>query len=1070
VNKKNVLVLLGVLCIGGLLVSQLEWRHLTTIMTGGSGERRPELAELVATVGTYRPFAARLTGGFRYGSIQTQTRSAPGNQELSPDLRIAIARIEKKAVGSHSDADWAALGTSYLVSGEPDRAVEFLEAAIAGPSPNPLWLSDLSAAYLTAGQGRDRHDLIPKALAAAEQACKQNGRLREALFNRALALEAIHLFEQAQGAWQAYRAIDQDSPWSQEALTHLTQLDRESAEESSKWANIQQALDARFDDRQLDVRSIELFRHRLRAWIETTVLPAWAARELTSDHIGAREQLRRARAAADWLMQSGGDRMPRDGIRAIDEASPNGAGTPLTARLARAHVGFRDVLQRFDDGAVAEANRKFQSIVPDFLAGRSPYAYWSAIYSAVAHYASRQFDESTDALNVRNSGDIDSRYRYLAGRRRWLSGLNAANEGHFLTALQEYLVSLADFQAVGESESVAAVSALLAENFRNLGIPGEAWRYQLSALAQLQQAGAARRKNLILQLGSDLCLNSDLPGAALHFQDAVLAPSSGNEQRPSVLVEGYLHRAEVLQRLGAAAAARDDLTRARALLSRIGDSALRRREEAEVFATVAQIYGDTRPNEAISSATRAIEYFRDPGGEARVTELHVARARAQAAAGRPELAENDLLTAIRQFEKQRGQLSDRQYKVSFFRDGWQAFADMVRLQLVMRKSPSVALEYAERGRARTLLEAVANSPTIEPLPVDAVRQRMPNRTAALFFVTLDDRLLVWTIRNQRIDLAERPIGAAALVAKIGRLRWLLRHSGGDVIGVRQQLEELYEQIVVPIISFVAEVDTIVVIPDGPLHSLPFAALVNPKTGRYLVQDFAVMTAPSLSTMVRFDASRQHQAPATLRALVFGNPAHQRTLDESFLPPLPYSQEEAVSVASMYREARLLTQTRATKREFLDNLGQYDVVHYAGHAMVNEQTPLMSRLVMAQDGSSENDGALFVRELAGVRLNRTRLVVLAACSTAAGMIGNGEGILSIARPFLEAGASHVIATLWDVPDRSAAELFQALHRHVAGGENPVLALARTQRQFIEHPDASWHAPSQWAWPVAIGSLP
>src|SRR5439155_22281537 len=114
---------------------------------------------------------------------------------------------------------------------------------------------------------------------------------------------------------------------------------------------------------------------------------------------------------------------------------------------------------------------------------------------------------------------------------------------------------------------------------------------------------------------------------------------------------------------------------------------------------------------------------------------------------------------------------------------------------------------------------------------------------------------------------------------------------------------------------------------------------------------------------------------------------------------------------------------------------------------------LSRLLMAQGATAEDDGALFVSEFARIRLEQTRLVVLAACSTAAGMITNGEGIMSIARPFLEAGASTVIATLWDIQDRSAAELFRQLHRHVAGGENPAVAMAQVPRQFIEQPDAS-----------------
>ena len=104
------------------------------------------------------------------------------------------------------------------------------------------------------------------------------------------------------------------------------------------------------------------------------------------------------------------------------------------------------------------------------------------------------------------------------------------------------------------------------------------------------------------------------------------------------------------------------------------------------------------------------------------------------------------------------------------------------------------------------------------------------------------------------------------------------------------------------------------------------------------------------------------------------------------------------------------------------------------AIVNEQTPALSRLLVAPDtnldGDSDEQASVFVRELASIRLEQVSLVVLAACSTGSGVVQSGEGIASIARPFLEAGASNVIATLWDVPDRSAVEVFGQFHRNVA----------------------------------------
>src|SRR5262249_24553729 len=130
----------------------------------------------------------------------------------------------------------------------------------------------------------------------------------------------------------------------------------------------------------------------------------------------------------------------------------------------------------------------------------------------------------------------------------------------------------------------------------------------------------------------------------------------------------------------------------------------------------------------------------------------------------------------------------------------------------------------------------------------------------------------------------------------------------------------------------------------------------------------------------------------IRAIVVGNPSRESVAGDASLPSLPFSEEEARRIAAIYPGSLLLMADRATKRAFLNELNAYEVVHYGGHAIVNDQAPALSRLLLAPDLEA-GDGSLFVRELSRVRLNRTWLVVLAACSTGTGMISNGEGVQS-----------------------------------------------------------------------------
>src|SRR5262245_41713768 len=146
-SRLSIWIATGALVATGLIGWQVSW-HKQSPARSRLVHRRPELAGLVAAVGVDRPFEPRLTGQFAYGPIPAVSRSSGGVLDLSPDVRIAVAQLEKKAARSRSDSDWAALGVAYLVSGELDKGLEFLEAAVASPVPNPDWLSDLSAAYL----------------------------------------------------------------------------------------------------------------------------------------------------------------------------------------------------------------------------------------------------------------------------------------------------------------------------------------------------------------------------------------------------------------------------------------------------------------------------------------------------------------------------------------------------------------------------------------------------------------------------------------------------------------------------------------------------------------------------------------------------------------------------------------------------------------------------------------------------------------------------------------------------------------------------------------------------------
>ena len=105
---------------------------------------------------------------------------------------------------------------------------------------------------------------------------------------------------------------------------------------------------------------------------------------------------------------------------------------------------------------------------------------------------------------------------------------------------------------------------------------------------------------------------------------------------------------------------------------------------------------------------------------------------------------------------------------------------------------------------------------------------------------------------------------------------------------------------------------------------------------------------------------------------------------------------------------------------------YEIVHFAGHAIASQENPNYSALILAPPADGSASGALYSHEIAALDLANTRLVVLAACDTGAGPIRGREGVLSLARAFLGAGVPAVVQSLWAADDEASEDLFKIFY--------------------------------------------
>lgn len=182
----------------------------------------PRFEKLVAAVGEERYIEGRLTGGFKYGPLRSVTRGPGDLSTQNLALLAAAGELQKAAQADPSASNLHAWGVSQLLRGEWDEAIRNLERASTIRMNDPSLLSDLAAAYLARSKALGRIEDLQRALSSANRALDLSPRLREALFNRALAASAVGSESEATKSWEEVLAAeDSASEWASEVRQRL---------------------------------------------------------------------------------------------------------------------------------------------------------------------------------------------------------------------------------------------------------------------------------------------------------------------------------------------------------------------------------------------------------------------------------------------------------------------------------------------------------------------------------------------------------------------------------------------------------------------------------------------------------------------------------------------------------------------------------------------------------------------------------------------------------------------------------------------------------------------------------
>jgi CHAT domain-containing protein len=273
--------------------------------------------------------------------------------------------------------------------------------------------------------------------------------------------------------------------------------------------------------------------------------------------------------------------------------------------------------------------------------------------------------------------------------------------------------------------------------------------------------------------------------------------------------------------------------------------------------------------------------------------------------------------------------------------------------------------------------------------------------------------------------------------------------------------------------------TLIVIPDGILHYLPFETLrasIGHGSG-YLVEKLAISYCPSVSSLF-FLKQQQNRKVRQMSLLALGGPnygilptnEHEITkkdvISQLYSEPgfgfssLPFSKREVLEIGKFFAKSeRTILVGEEANEEAIKKLPliEYRLIHFACHGFLDERIPFRSALVLSLNAQQEDDGYLQMREIYDLTMNAD-LVVLSACQTSNGIMERAEGPMGLARPFFYAGARSVIASLWSVNDKTTVFFMKEFYRNLVEGCDAGKALQLAKIRML---NSEWSHPFYWA---------
>ncbi|MGH1335209.1 MAG: CHAT domain-containing protein [Aureispira sp.] len=377
--------------------------------------------------------------------------------------------------------------------------------------------------------------------------------------------------------------------------------------------------------------------------------------------------------------------------------------------------------------------------------------------------------------------------------------------------------------------------------------------------------------------------------------------------------------------------------------------------------------------------------------------------------------------------------------------------------------------------------------------VQGVQANLDAETALLEYVIGDSVIHIFYIDQQEVVWRQSFISNKLLQQRIKSFRksvsnyeLLVRNQEKAYHTYIKFAHWFFEQLVAPVLEGQEGIKNLIIVTDGKLGHLPFETFLVEEAPQgltpfnqlpYLLNEFNIsynssaalwrenshaLTNNNNGQILGVAASYSSSSDSSLIAARL--PMDQRL--RKALIPLPNARQEVESLAADF-EGFFAFDEQACERIIKAKAADFAVLHFATHGILNQEKPVLSSLVLTEDGDSSESNFWQAYEISKLDLN-AELVVLSACETGFGTFEQGNGIASLARSFMYAGAPSLVVSLWQVNDYATSIIMKKFYHNLSLGMKKDAALRQAKIDFMTSTEGNLGHPALWSPFIQIGN--